>query len=50
LVAGQNGVNADGLTRIYAAALAAAASHAQVEIAFDNASAQCYVSRMNVKY
>ena len=45
---GQNGVNAEGSKKIYATAMLAMAMNKQVNIAFDNASASCFINRVTV--
>jgi hypothetical protein len=50
LIVGQNGMTADGLDRIYAAALAAAAAGKVVQAAFDDSTSNCYINRLSVIY
>jgi hypothetical protein len=50
LQVGQNGVTADGITRIFAAAVAAAAAGNIVHVAYDNATSNCYINRLAVIY
>jgi hypothetical protein len=45
---GQNGVNAEGSKKMYAAALLAFAMAKQMSIAFDDATPQCYINRVTV--
>jgi hypothetical protein len=48
VVAGENGVTADGVKAMLAAALAAMAMGKQLQIAFDNSTTYCYVNRLVV--
>lgn len=48
ITVGQNGVTADGLRAMHATALTAFAMERQVSIAFDNATASCYINRLIV--
>jgi hypothetical protein len=48
ITVGQNGVTADGLRAMHATALTAFAMERQVSIAFDNATANCYINRLIV--
>jgi hypothetical protein len=48
VVAGENGVTADGVKAMLASALAAMAMGKQIQIAFDNATTYCYVNRFVV--
>jgi hypothetical protein len=49
VVVGQNGVNAEGSKKIYAAALSAVITRATVDIAFDDATVYCYINRLVVR-
>jgi hypothetical protein len=46
ITVGQNSVTADGLKAMHATALTAFAMERQVSIAFDNATASCYINRL----
>lgn len=48
VMAGQNGVTADGVKSMLATSLAAFAMGAQVQINFDDATSNCYVNRLVV--
>jgi len=48
VVAGENGVTADGVKAMLASALAAMAMGKQLQIAFDNSTTYCYVNRFVV--
>jgi len=48
ITVGQNGVTADGLRAMHSTALTAFAMERQVSIAFDNATANCYINRLIV--
>lgn len=50
LQVGRNGVNQEGLTNMYSAALTAAASGKSVAINFDAASSACYINRLYVNF
>jgi hypothetical protein len=45
---GQNGVAAAGASKMFAAALLALSTRQSVSIAFDDATANCYVNRLTV--
>jgi hypothetical protein len=45
---GQNGVTAQGATKMYAAALLALSSRQPVTVAFDDLTSWCYVNRLTV--
>jgi hypothetical protein len=47
---GQNSMTAEGLKHVLAASLSAAAQGLTVQVAFDNATANCYVNRLLVIY
>ena len=47
---GENGVSTDGINRLYAAALAAAAQRLVLWIVFDDATTYCYINRLFVTY
>jgi hypothetical protein len=46
VVAGENGVTADGVKAMLAVALTAAAAGKQLSVAFDDSSPSCYVNRL----
>ncbi len=48
ITVGQNGVTTDGLRAMHSTALTAFAMERQVSIAFDNATANCYINRLIV--
>lgn len=48
VVAGENGVTADGVKAMLAAALAAMAMDKTIHVAFDDSSVSCYVNRLSV--
>jgi len=48
VVPGQNGMTDEGAKKLYAAALAALAADKTVQVAFDNATSNCYVNRLLV--
>ena len=48
ITVGQNSVTVDGLRAMHATALTAFAMERQVSIAFDNATANCYINRLIV--
>lgn len=48
VVAGENGVTADGVKAMLAAALTALATDKVVSVAFENSSVSCYVNRLSV--
>ena len=50
IAVGQNGVTAEGLRNMYAAALAAAAAGLSVTINFDDGTTGCYINRLLVAY
>lgn len=45
---GHNGMTDEGARKLYAAALAAFATDKTVQVAFDNATSDCYVNRLIV--
>ena len=45
---GQNGVDAEGATKMYAAALTALVAGKTLSVAFDTATTSCYVNRFSV--
>jgi hypothetical protein len=45
---GQNGVDAEGAKKMYAAALTALVAGKTLSVAFDNATPSCYVNRFSV--
>ncbi|NQD35653.1 response regulator receiver protein [Permianibacter sp. IMCC34836] len=47
---GQNGMTADGVKNILAAAMAAAAQGKDISFAYDTATSSCFVNRMLVNY
>lgn len=49
VIVGQNGITAEGSKRIYAAALTALAARMEVDIAFDDATASCYINPLVLK-
>jgi len=49
VVAGQNGVTADGLRAMLATALTAFATGSMLAAAFDDATANCYINRISVQ-
>ena len=48
VVAGENGVTADGVKAMLATALTAAVAGKQLSVAFDDSSASCYVNRLSL--
>lgn len=48
IVVGQNSVTADGLRAMHSIALTALAMERQVSIAFDDATASCYINRLQI--
>ena len=46
VVAGENGVTADGVKAMLATALTAAAAGKQLQVAFDDSTVSCYVNRL----
>jgi len=46
VVAGENGVTADGVKAMLATALAALAAGKQLQVAFDDSTSNCYVNRL----
>lgn len=48
ITVGQNSVTVDGLRAMHATALTAFAMERQVQFAFDNATANCYITRLLV--
>lgn len=48
LTVGQNGVTSEGSKKLFAAVLTAVATRQSVTIAFDDATAYCYVNRLTV--
>lgn len=48
VVAGQAGANAEGVKKMYAAALLALAAEKDITVVFDNATQQCYVNRLYI--
>ena len=49
VVAGQNGVTADGVKALLATALTAFATGSTLSVAFDDATASCYINRLSVQ-
>jgi len=46
---GQNGVNAEGNSKLHAAALMALTTRQSLDLAFDDATTYCYISRLSVQ-